>query len=225
MVDAILRTEIATRLVLLLSGPSIEQLQVGLQLIGDILAGTEAQTQHLIDAGVIPALGCIVMSHAPREHEIIQRDAYWALSNITAGTKAQANTVFRTLVLRFPEIIRVITHGDNAMLRREALMVFANAFPRASWSKIDHLMETFQFVRVLCDVLRLGEMETIPVALEAIHRLLERAEQEGHLGRFIDALAEHDGFEMLGQLQRHAAVTVCEGSTRILSRWGGGRRW
>eukprot|EP01033_Poteriospumella_lacustris_P004674 gene4674-3351_t len=59
-------------------------------------------------------------------------------------------------------------------------------------------------------------METIPVALEAIYRLLGRAQREGHFDRFADALGEHGGFLALEHLQMHAAVEVYEGSAMIL---------
>lgn len=217
MVDAILQTGIASRLVSLLMGSSFVQIHAVIRLTGELLSGTERQTQQMIDAGVIPALVHITTTmNVPRRQEIIRREALWALSNITAGTEPQANAVFQALASHLPTIVRVITHNEDGLMRREALVMLSNAFSTASWSHIDQLINDYQFVQVLCDVLRLREMETLTIALEAVHGLLGRAEREGHLDRFSDLFGDNGGFEVLEELQTLPVADVYEGSVRII---------
>lgn len=61
----------------------------------------------------------------------------------------------KLLTVHLPMLMRAISHCQDILLRREALLVSTNSFPTASWQHIDHWMKELQLVRVLCDVLRL----------------------------------------------------------------------
>jgi hypothetical protein len=217
MIDAVLQTGIASSVVSLMSESSDVKQKAAIRLIGDILCGTEAQTQQMIDVGVIPALRNLVAMNPPRRKVGIQRLVYWSLTNITAGTEAQASAVFEALAEHFPVLMRDITHGHDVTLRREAFLVIANCFSKVSWHHIDHLIVQFQFIRVLCELLQAREVELLDVALDAIHRLLTRAKREGQLDRVKDVFEDCCGLELVEQLQTHVAVAVSEGSAGIIS--------
>lgn len=217
MIDAVLDTGLAPVLVSLLLDSSLVKVQAGLHVVGDILAGSEAHTQQMIDAGVIAALATLATPEdGPRPQHSMQREALWALSNITAGTTAQVNAVFETALLHLPQIIQTIVHSPDFTLRKEALMVFAQAIPSVAWHHIQHWLDTLQFVRVLCDSLHVDETAVIIAALETMHQLLIRAQQEGHLDSVVDALDEHCSLDTLQNLQMHANAEVYELSARVI---------
>ena len=54
-----------------------------LRTIGNIVTGSDIQTQEVIKEGALAVLGCLLQS--PKK--AIRKEAAWAISNITAGSK------------------------------------------------------------------------------------------------------------------------------------------
>lgn len=61
-----------------------------LRIIGNIVTGTEEQTQQVIDMDIIPKL-FILLDH---EKTTVRKECCWILSNITAGSSIQIGSVF-----------------------------------------------------------------------------------------------------------------------------------
>ena len=57
----------------------------GMRVTGNIASGSNAATQVIVDSGGLPVLRKLL--HHPRIR--VQKEVYWALSNVAAGTVAQ----------------------------------------------------------------------------------------------------------------------------------------
>ena len=62
-----------------------------LRVVGNIVSGTDKQTQAVIDADALPILKFLIFCEGT---ESIRREACWALSNITAGPEKQVRISF-----------------------------------------------------------------------------------------------------------------------------------
>lgn len=62
----------------------------------NILTGSDAATQAVLDAGFLRALPALLSS--PKMQ--LRKEVCWALSNVTAGTPAQLDEVMRTGLLQ-----------------------------------------------------------------------------------------------------------------------------
>lgn len=57
--------------------------------MGNIVTGTDEQTQCVLNAGALAAFPSLLRHHKPS----VQKEAAWALSNITAGKESQIQEV------------------------------------------------------------------------------------------------------------------------------------
>ena len=60
-------------------------LQAGMRVMGNITSGNDQATQVVVDNGGLDVL--LKLVHYPRDR--IQKEVFWALSNVAAGTIAQ----------------------------------------------------------------------------------------------------------------------------------------
>lgn len=74
-----------------------------LRSIGNIVTGTDEQTQTVLDAGALPLLGDLLRH--PKNN--IQKETAWTLSNITAGRDTQIQDVINAgLVPYLVDVLR-----------------------------------------------------------------------------------------------------------------------
>jgi hypothetical protein len=89
------------------------------RIFGSVAAGTDQQTQALIDNNALP----ILLRCLDIPNPIIVRETCFALSNITNGTNSQLQIFLESNIL--PKIIPLI-RSSNLEIRKEALWVIAN---------------------------------------------------------------------------------------------------
>jgi importin subunit alpha-2 len=92
-IDAVIKTGVVPRLVELLNmhhKAEVGILSPALRCIGNIVTGSDDQTQSVIDANALP-----IFHNLLAHHKIgVQKEAAWTLSNITAGTQTQIQVLF-----------------------------------------------------------------------------------------------------------------------------------
>lgn len=209
-IDMILMTGIASHLVPLLKPSTAPKMLAPLlRLFGIILSGNEAQTQHMVDVGIIPALGSMLTV----QRKVFRREACWALSNITAGNSRQVQAVFDATPPVFPKIVELL-HTD---IRKEALWVVTNVFESGSWENILRLGP--QVLQPLCDLLSVGEPAIVVAALTGIYNLLKRASENGQVDQFVDILSDLNAVEVIENLQSHSNTKVYEQALKILQEF------
>lgn len=73
--------KIFTRLNQLLQCTTVSVITPALRAVGNIVTGSDQQTQKIIDAGILKCFH-VLMKHSKMS---IQKEAAWTISNITAG--------------------------------------------------------------------------------------------------------------------------------------------
>jgi hypothetical protein len=213
-VDMILATGIASHLVSLLTSlTSLEVLLPVVRTVGNILSGNEGQTQHMINAGAIPALSKILEI----EQIVIWREVCWALSNIAAGGSQQVQALFDATPPVFPKIVEILRISTiDVEVQREALWVVVNGLESCSWDRVLYLVDTLQVLRLLCGLLSKSDEDVVKGTLQCIHKLLEHAADKGQLDRFIAVLEDMGAIDVLENLQLHASSEIYEEALTIL---------
>ena len=211
-VDMILATGIASHLVSLLNGSTpLTIMTAVLRTVGTILSGNEGQTQRMIDAGVIPALGELL----EMDRKAIRREACWALSNIAGGSSQQVQALFDATPPVFPKVLEIV-RTSTMDVRKEALWVVRNGLDSCSWESILYLVDTLQVLCVLCGLLSKSDEDVLKVTLQCMHKLLKRATDKGHVDRFIAVLEDMGAIDVLENLQLHASSEIYEEALTIL---------
>lgn len=119
-VDAVIHSGVCTRLIQLLNHSSYGVQTAALRVVGNIVSGTEAQTQTMILCGCIPALKQLLIS----TKKVVRKEACWTISNITAGTRDQIQEVVMYGVI--PQITEMLPSADHDT-KKEANWALANA--------------------------------------------------------------------------------------------------
>jgi importin subunit alpha-4/3 len=93
-------------LVPLLGHPEVKVQTAALRAVGNIVTGTDEQTQLVLDCGALQLMPAL-LSHVK---EKINKEAVWFLSNITAGNENQVQAVVDAGLI--PMIIHLLDRGD-----------------------------------------------------------------------------------------------------------------
>ena len=113
-----MQANITTEIVRKLSDNQVKIITPALRIVGNLVSGNEIATQTVMDAGVLPVLYKL-MDHQKKG---IRKEACWAISNITAGTPSQIETVLsHTNIMK--KIIELAEHA-NWDVRKEAVSRF-----------------------------------------------------------------------------------------------------
>ncbi len=104
-----------------------------LRVFGNFVSGSEAETQYALDTGALRLLPAL-LSHPKRS---IRKEALWAVSNVCAGSPAQARLVDEEGL--WPA---VLAGGDDAEenVAREAVWACANALTSQGSAGARHLV-------------------------------------------------------------------------------------
>ncbi|CAD5114228.1 DgyrCDS3371 [Dimorphilus gyrociliatus] len=91
-----------------------------LRTIGNLITGSDQQTQHVLDAGLIEKFSNLLSDQVP---DNLRREALWCVSNMTAGTPQQIQEVLDANLI--PKVLHHLLNGPKNV-QREALWVLGN---------------------------------------------------------------------------------------------------
>lgn len=91
-----------------------------LRTIGNLITGTDQQTQHVLDAGLIKTFYNLLLEDSP---DNLRREALWCVSNMTAGTPQQIQEVLDANLM--PKVLNYLLNGSKGV-QKEALWVLGN---------------------------------------------------------------------------------------------------
>ncbi|KAK4319247.1 hypothetical protein Pmani_009786 [Petrolisthes manimaculis] len=106
-----------------------------LRATGSVAAGTDEQTEALVQAGALPIYRELLSHHNPG----IARESAWILSNITAGTTRQIQLAIDVQVV--PALIAAI-EKDDGELRKEATWALSNLASRSNEEQVGMLIKS-----------------------------------------------------------------------------------
>jgi len=193
------------RLIGLLGHESAHVRHPALRTIGNIVTGSDEQTQYVINLGVLKRLHRLMTSDkAP-----IKREACWTVSNVTAGSKEQIEAVIGNNL--FQPLINILK-TEKYEISKEALWAISNATSGGSEKQIAFLVNQ-GVIPPLCGFLKnVQQKKILMVALEGIENILKVgkaiAERDGSGGRnqFAEYVEESGGVDYLEQLQSNDSI-------------------
>ena len=134
-----------------------------------MLTGDDTQTQAAVDAGIIPQLGKLLKA----TNVTVRKEAAWALSNITAGSVPQINSIFQAGIMN---CLLDLASQDTFDVRRECIWAISNASSGASLEQAKQLVE-MGGVAALCSILGTNEARTLAITIEGLENFLKKAKE------------------------------------------------
>lgn len=197
-IDAVIKTGVVPRLVDLLKlyhRTEVGILSPALRCIGNIVTGSDDQTQCVIEADALNIF------HELLKHNKIsvQKEAAWTLSNITAGTQVQIQCVIDAGLV--PLLVQTLATGE-LRVQKEAAWAITNYTSGASTEQVLTLV-SHQVIRPICDLFTAKDPKLIKVLLDGLCNILLVAEKTNNLEQARLFIEEIDGLNKIEKLQEN----------------------
>eukprot|EP00121_Abeoforma_whisleri_P014750 Awhi_evm2s13605 len=212
-VETVIAHNVSPRLVQLLSYPSADVVSPTLRAIGNIVAGTDVQTDNIISQGALPLLRVLLTD----EKYHVRKESCWAISNITAGTPTQVSCVIDAGII--PYLVHILLSDIDPRVQQEASWAVSNAAHSGQDSVIHYLVEE-RVIEALSGILAKNEdPKTLCVILLAMRKILAAGSRlpfvEGQ-NRFGMRLEECGGNEIIEGFKSHSNQKVFDGAIKVL---------
>ncbi|KAJ3397483.1 Importin alpha subunit (Karyopherin alpha subunit) (Serine-rich RNA polymerase I suppressor protein) [Lobulomyces angularis] len=214
-IKAVLDSGCAGFLIELLHRDSFQIISPALRTLGNICTGDDAQTQHLIDLKILPALVHVLKS----KESILRKEVCWTLSNITAGVIEQIRAVIDSNII--PLLIDIM-QKDTFEVKKEACWALANCTQINSTEAPDIIKFLVKQGVVLpfCELLRAGDANITSVILDALENILRIGESEDSI-EMVAAIDIAEGTDIICELQDHENSTISEKAYNIMTNYLG----
>mmetsp|Transcript_24951 Transcript_24951/g.36801 ORF Transcript_24951/g.36801 Transcript_24951/m.36801 type:complete len:534 (-) Transcript_24951:202-1803(-) len=213
-VQKVVDLDVVGALVQMLTSGQTQAIVPALRTLGNIVSGEDHQTQAVVDANALPAV-VPLLSHSKKN---IRKESCWMLSNIAAGNKAQLNAVVVTPDL-IEKVLIQLSSSAEWDVRKEAAWVISNIATGGSKSHVIKLIEHGS-IAPLCELLDVGEVRILLVAMEALESMLKHGEAAGL--NTLQMVDEAEGVDKLELLQEHENMDVYDRAVRIIEKYFGG---
>uniref|UniRef100_A0A158Q8R1 Importin subunit alpha n=1 Tax=Elaeophora elaphi TaxID=1147741 RepID=A0A158Q8R1_9BILA len=137
--------------------------------VGNIVSGDDEQTQSVLNCA--NALNYIHRLLLDGEQKT-KREVCWVLSNITAGTSSQIQTIFDAGII--PSLIQILK-TETFQVRSEACWVIANAISGGNREHISQIVREGALIP-LSDMLTVMDCSVVVVVLKALAEILDCGE-------------------------------------------------
>ena len=164
-IDPIIESGLIRQLVSFLIHVEDKLKALTLKVLINIAAGTDEQTQAVLDHGFLKYFPGLFLS----KNENIVIDALWLLSNIAGGNQEQTQAVIDAGFI--PNIINALDKGSNDK-QRWAVEVIYSISAKRSTKQIMFLVDN-GVIAPLCSVLTLTYNEILVTALYTIYNILK----------------------------------------------------
>ena len=124
-IPTILQTNVLPRIVELLEHKEMAISVSCLRTIGNILTGSDAETQVAIEAGALNAMDRLITN----QQKAVRKEVCWSVSNITAGNVQQIQMALDIGLI--DKLVHILIHDDNDV-RKEAIWALSNSTQNAS---------------------------------------------------------------------------------------------
>ncbi|XP_017859998.1 PREDICTED: importin subunit alpha [Drosophila arizonae] len=195
-IQAVVDTNAVPRLVQLLQTDEPSIIVPALRSVGNIVTGTDQQTDVVIAAGGLPKLG-MLLQHSKGN---IVKEAAWTVSNITAGNQKQIQAVIDAGI--FVQIRHVLEKGDFKA-QKEAAWAVTNTTTSGTPEQIVDLIEKYKILKPFIDLLEAKDPRTIKVVQTGLSNLFALAEKLGGTENLCLMVEELGGLDKLEALQQH----------------------
>jgi len=183
------------RLVDLLGHVEATVVTPALRTLGNIVTGTDEQTQMVLDAGLLSVFHKLLCHAKPN----IVKEACWTLSNITAGSQAQIQALLDASLVA--PLIEVMAKADFKS-QKEAAWACTNLVSGGTEAQIGQLVNSGA-VPAFCEMMAVNDAKVVLMVLESVRRILKVAQKYDQEEQLCLAIEQCGGLDKLEQLQEH----------------------
>jgi len=213
--DAVVESKVVPALVHHLDNPYLSVLIPCLRTLGNIVTGTEYQTNTVLsEPQFLPKLFKLF----DHKKKTVRRETCWVISNITAGNSNQIACIVDQPQY-FGRLLE-IAKTDIPEIQKEASWALSNATKNSNPVQID-LMIRQGLMAVFVELLKSKDPKTIEVILEGLYNILNwgavyAQDQTLKENPFLVELDNLGGVAKIEELQTHANNEVYLKALRIL---------
>ena len=205
---------VVRRCVELMAHEALTVVTPALRIIGNLISGTDRQTQAAVDGGALRAI-VPLLTNAKRN---IRREACWAVSNVAAGTLQQIGAM-----MLVPGLVQGVIHNLRSaewVVRKEACWVVFNVATTGAPEHVRQLVAA-EAVEPLAAMLESDDPRILCVALDAVAAVLEAARKLGDEASSSVGLAfeEAGALDSLENLQTFADMDVYNKALSIVEKF------
>jgi len=215
-IQAVINARVCRRLVELLLNPAFQAPAV--RTVGNIVTGTDLQTQAIINENALPALLALLSS--PKKG--IRKEACWTISNITAGNEEQIQAVIDNNII--PPLLQLLINAEFD-IRKEAAWAISNVLTSGTMQQTKFLVQ-LGCIRPLCDLLTGSDPTVVIIAMEGLEKILKMGEQDllqsvTSQNEMALLISESDGLDKIEDLQQHSNDEIYEKAVHIIETYFG----
>ncbi|XP_047038864.1 importin subunit alpha-1-like [Helicoverpa zea] len=184
-----------------------------LRSIGNMLTGSDEQTDRCLDASCLPPIMSLLRCGKPS----LMKEAAWAVSNILAGTQQQIQRAIQGGVLG--HLLHVLATED-IKCQKEAAWAITNLCLGGTPEQLDALI-TAGFLEPYCSLLHAADHRAISVVLDGLTNLLQAAVKYGQVDPLCMRLEEIGALDQIENLQQHENEQIYKKVLHILDTYFG----